>query len=80
MLQRDGETLEYAPSLESTMPWDESKAKALLEKKAAADLAIGFAAGDAADAVTQDLVLPYKMGGKSWTEVTWPRVTRTPLS
>ena len=71
VLQRDGETLEYAPSLESTMPWDESKAKALLEKKAAADLAIGFAAGDAADAVTQDLVLPYKMGGKSWTEVTW---------
>ena len=80
VLQRDGETLEYAPSLESTMPWDESKAKALLEKKAAADLAIGFAAGDAADAVTQDLVLPYKMGGNRGRRSRGPRVTRTPLS
>lgn len=71
VLQRDGETLEYTPSLKSTMPWDESKAKALLEKKAAADLAIGFAAGDTADAVTQDLVLPYQISGKSWSKVTW---------
>lgn len=75
VLARDGETYEYTPYFAGTVSWDEAKVASLLTEKAA-DLAPIFAMGDAADAVTQDLKLPYKLldvqgGKKSWSSVSW---------
>ncbi len=57
------------------IPWDESRVGELLEEKAA-DLAIGFASGDASNAVTGNLTLPYKLSDGSgdtrgWSSVSW---------
>lgn len=75
MLERDGETWEYTPYFKGTVAWDEARVAALLTEKADG-LTPVFATGDTADAVTQDLKLPYKLldaqgGKKSWSSVSW---------
>lgn len=74
-LSRDGETAAYTPGRSVNIPWDEARVGELLEEKAA-DLAIGFASGDASNAVTGNLTLPYKLSDGSgdtrgWSSVSW---------
>lgn len=74
-LLRGDEAYEYAPGYAGTIPWDDGKVVELLEQKAAA-LAPGFALGDEAASVTQNLTLPYKLSdgsgaAKSWSSVSW---------
>lgn len=74
-LSRGDEAYEYAPGYAGTIPWDDGKVVELLEQKAAA-LAPGFALGDEAASVTQNLTLPYKLSdgsgaAKSWSSVSW---------
>lgn len=70
-LSRGDETVQFTPGRTTTMPWDEARVTEMLEADAAEALAIGFASGDTAESVTQDMTLPYKLAGKSWSEVTW---------
>ncbi|WP_080798828.1 DUF4430 domain-containing protein [Arabiibacter massiliensis] len=60
----------YAPAKATVLAWDEGRVERLLKEKAAS-LAIGFAPGEGAGAVTQDLTLPNKLAGRTWSEVTW---------
>lgn len=71
-LSRNGETFDTAGVYEPAIivSWDEGRVEELLEQKAAS-LAVGFSLGDSADAVTGNLVLPYKLAGAPWSEVTW---------
>ena len=55
-LSRGGETATYTPGRSVNIPWDEARVGELLEEKAA-DLAIGFASGDASNAVTGNLII-----------------------
>lgn len=70
-LSRGGESVTFTPGRATTMPWDEARVRAMLVQDAAEALAIGFAEGDAVDAVTQDMTLPLELSGKSWSEVSW---------
>lgn len=69
-LSRDGQTVLCTPSLALSIPWDEAKVEQMLQEDAA-QLAPTFAAGDTAESVTGDLVLPYKLSGRNWSTVTW---------
>lgn len=69
-LSRDGQTVLCTPSLALSIPWDEAKVEQMLQENAA-QLAPTFAAGDTAESVTGDLVLPYKLTGRNWSTVTW---------
>ena len=70
-LSRGDESVTFTPGRSTAMPWDEARVRDMLAEDAAQALAIGFAQGDSADSVTQDITLPYKMTGKSWSEITW---------
>lgn len=70
-LARDGETVLFTPERTATMPWDEARVEEMLASDAAAALAIGYTAGDAAESVTQDVTLPLKLADKSWSTVSW---------
>lgn len=70
-LSRDGESVTFTPERATVMPWDEAPVRSMLEDDVATSLAIGYAQGDCADAVMQDVTLPYKLAGKSWSTVTW---------
>ena len=70
-LARDGETVLFTPERMATMPWDEARVEEMLASDAAAALAIGYTAGDAAESVTQDVTLPLKLADKSWSTVSW---------
>ena len=68
-LSKDGQSIDYKPG-NITVPWNEDMLEQLLDN-AAQDLAIGFASGDTADAVTGNLSLPYRAGSNNKFEVTW---------
>ncbi len=72
-ISREGEEpVSYTPSRTFQVPWDEEAARRQLEEKAL-ELAVGYAAGEGHDSVTQDVTLPYKAGipAASWTSVSW---------
>lgn len=69
-LSRGDERAEFTPTRSTQMPWDETRVETMLREDVAT-LALGYAAGDHAGAVTQDIVLPYKLAGKSWSTVEW---------
>lgn len=71
-LSRDGEgAVEFTPSMRTVIPWDEDACEETL-RQAAQGLAIGYAQGDSADSVTQDVTLPHSVSAVSWkTSVSW---------
>lgn len=69
-LSRDGETEPYQPNKSVQVAWDEAKLQDLLDS-AAESLQIGYAAGESADGVTQNVTLPYKAGSAKKFSVEW---------
>ncbi len=69
-LSRDGKTVYYQPSKTVQVAWDEAKLQDLLDS-AAESLQIGYAAGESADGVTQNVTLPYKAGSAKQFSVEW---------
>lgn len=69
-LTRDGQSVLFEPNRTSSLPWDEERAKDLLEDVASV-LSVQYAEGDQALSVTEDLVLPYKVPGSGWSNVVW---------
>lgn len=69
-LSRDGKTEYYQPNKSVQVAWDEAKLQDLLDS-AAESLQIGYAAGESADGVTQNVTLPYKAGSANKFSVEW---------
>ncbi len=69
-LSRDGKTEYYQPDKSVQVAWDEAKLQDLLDS-AAESLQIGYAAGESADGVTQNVTLPYKAGSAKKFSVEW---------
>lgn len=69
-LSRDGKTEYYLPNKTVQVAWDEAKLQDLLDS-AAESLQIGYAAGESADGVTQNVTLPYKAGSAKKFSVEW---------
>lgn len=69
-LSRDGKTEYYLPNKSVQVAWDEAKLQDLLDG-AAESLQIGYAAGESADGVTQNVTLPYKAGSAKKFSVEW---------
>ena len=69
-LSRDGKTEYYQPNKSVQVAWDEAKLQDLLDG-AAESLQIGYAAGESADGVTQNVTLPYKAGSAKKFSVEW---------
>lgn len=69
-LSRDGKTEYYLPNKSVQVAWDEAKLQDLLDS-AAESLQIGYAAGESADGVTQNVTLPYKAGSAKKISVEW---------
>ncbi len=69
-LSRDGETEYYLPNKSVQVAWDEAKLQDLLDG-AAESLQIGYASGESADGVTQNVTLPYKAGSAKKFSVEW---------
>lgn len=69
-LARDGKTEYYLPNKTVQVAWDEAKLQDLLDS-AAESLQIGYAAGESADGVTQNVTLPYKAGSAKKFSVEW---------
>lgn len=69
-LSRDGKTEYYQPNKSVQVAWDEAKLQDLLDS-AAESLQIGYAAGEFADGVTQNVTLPYKAGSAKKFSVEW---------
>lgn len=70
-LSRAGEETEYyQPNKAVKVAWDEDKLQDLLDE-AAEQLVIGYASGDTAESVTQNLTLPYKAGTNKKFSVEW---------
>ena len=69
-LSRDGKTEYYQPNKTVQVAWDEAKLQDLLDG-AAESLQIGYAAGESADGVTQNVTLPYKAGSAKKFSVEW---------
>ncbi len=70
-LSRDGEKTEYyQPNKSVQVAWDEARLQDLLDG-AAESLQIGYAAGESADGVTQNVTLPYKAGSAKKFSVEW---------
>ena len=69
-LSYQGQTVSYEPSKTINVPWDEDKLETLL-LQATSQLEIGYVTGDAVDAVTGDLSLPYRTGSSNKFAVTW---------
>lgn len=69
-LSRDGKTEYYLPNKSVKVAWDEAKLQDLLDS-AAESLQIGYAAGESADGVTQNVTLPYKAGSAKKFSVEW---------
>lgn len=69
-LSRDGKTENYQPNKSVQVAWDEAKLQDLLDS-AAESLQIGYAAGESADGVTQNVTLPYKAGSAKKFSVEW---------
>lgn len=69
-LSRDGKTEYYLPNKSVQVAWDEAKLQDILDG-AAESLQIGYAAGESADSVTQNVTLPYKAGSAKKFSVEW---------
>lgn len=69
-LSRNGKTEPYQPNKSVQVAWDEAKLQDLLDS-AAESLQIGYAAGESADGVTQNVTLPYKAGSAKKFSVEW---------
>ena len=69
-LSRDGKTEYYQPNKSVQVAWDEAKLQDLLDG-AAESLQIGYAAGESADGVTQNVTLSYKAGSAKKFSVEW---------
>lgn len=69
-LSRDGKTEYYQPNKSVQVAWDEAELQDLLDS-AAESLQIGYAAGESADGVTQNVTLPYKAGSAKKFSVEW---------
>ena len=69
-LSRDGKTEYYLPNKSVQVAWDEAKLQDLLDE-AAESLQIGYASGESADGVTQNVTLPYKAGSAKKFSVEW---------
>ena len=69
-LSRDGKTEPYQPNKSVQVAWDEAKLQDLLDS-AAESLQIGYASGESADGVTQNVTLPYKAGSAKKFSVEW---------
>ena len=69
-LSRDGKTEYYLPNKSVQVAWDEAKLQDLLDG-AAESLQIGYASGESADGVTQNVTLPYKAGSAKKFSVEW---------
>lgn len=69
-LSRDGKTEYYLPKKSVQVAWDEAKLQDLLDG-AAESLQIGYASGESADGVTQNVTLPYKAGSAKKFSVEW---------
>ena len=69
-LSRDGKTEYYLPNKFVQVAWDEAKLQDLLDE-AAESLQIGYASGESADGVTQNVTLPYKAGSAKKFSVEW---------
>lgn len=69
-LSRDGKTEYYLPNKSVQVAWDEAKLQDLLDG-AAESLQIGYASGESAGGVTQNVTLPYKAGSAKKFSVEW---------
>lgn len=69
-LSRDGKSVEYKPTKTVEIAWNEGKLQDLLDN-AAEQLSIGYATGDIAESVTQNLTLPYRAGANKKFSVEW---------
>ena len=69
-LSRNGKTEYYLPNKSVQVAWDEAKLQDLLDG-AAESLQIGYASGESADGVTQNVTLPYKAGSAKKFSVEW---------
>lgn len=69
-LSRDGKTVYYQPSKTVQVAWDEAKLQDLLDS-AAESLQIGYATGESADGVTQNVTLPHQAGSAKKFSVEW---------
>lgn len=69
-LSRDGETVQYKPNKTAQVAWDEAKLQDLLDS-AAESLQIGYAAGESAGGVTQNVTLPHMAGSAKKFSVEW---------
>lgn len=70
-LSRAGEETEYyQPNKAVKVAWNEDKLQNLLDE-AAEQLVFGYASGDTAESVTQNLTLPYKAGTNKKFSVEW---------
>lgn len=69
-LSRDGKTEPYQPNKSVQVAWDEAKLQDLLDS-AAESLQIGYASGESADGVTQNVTLPYKASSAKKFSVEW---------
>lgn len=69
-LSRDGKSVEYKPTKTVEIAWNEGKLQDLLDN-AAEQLSIGYATGDTAESVTQNLTLPYWAGANKKFSVEW---------
>lgn len=69
-LSRGDETEYYQPGKTVQVAWDEAKLQDLLDR-AAESLQIGYAAGESADGVTQNIALPHMAGSAKKFSVEW---------
>lgn len=70
-LSRAGEETEYyQPNKAVKVAWNEDKLQDLLDE-AAEQLVVGYASGDTAESITQNLTLPYKAGTNKKFSVEW---------
>lgn len=69
-LSRDGKSVEYKPTKTVEIAWNEGRLQDLLDN-AAEQLSIGYATGDTAESVTQNLTLPYRAGANKKFSVEW---------
>ena len=71
VLSKDGVSLEYPAK--AVFGWDKDQVRAAMEKDICGKLTAQslVAEGDSADAVTQDLTLPFNVNGRTWAQAAW---------
>ena len=71
VLSKDGVSLEYPAK--AVFGWDKDQVRAAMREKICGKLTAQalVAEGDSADAVTQDLTLPFNVDGKTWAQAAW---------